>query len=85
MDTKKFCQALVALRQKHPFRRMALLMDNLIVHKTKRVQAKLKELQFQVIYNAPYQPELNAIEYVFSMVKRNYKKMKLEELMNQGN
>ena len=66
------------MRQRNPFRRMALLMDNLIVHKTKKVQAKLKELQFEVIFNAPYQPELNAIEYVFSMVKRNYKKMKLE-------
>ena len=57
-------------------------MDNLQVHKTKAVKKKLEELNFEVIWNVPYKPELNAIEYVFSMVKRNYKRMKLNSYVN---
>ena len=45
---------------------MALFMDNLIVHKTKKVKAKYKELQYEVVYNLPYSPDFNAIELVFA-------------------
>ena len=37
------------------------------------------------VWNVPYAPDLNAIEYVFSMLKRNFKKAKLNTMMNDLN
>jgi len=59
---------------------MALFIDNLTAHKTKKVMAKYKELQFATIFNVPYQPEFSAIEYVFSRAKHQYRQLKLEAL-----
>ena len=49
----KFIEFLVKLRQKYPFRKMALFIDNLTAHKTKKVIAKYKELQFATVFNVP--------------------------------
>ena len=73
INAQKFKEFLVNLRHKYPFRKIAIVMDNLQVHKTKAVQKKMRELQLEVIWNVPYSPEYNAIEYVFAMVKKNYK------------
>ena len=52
----KYIEFLVAFRQKYPFRRVCFYLDNLSVHKTKRVYKKYEELSFKTIFNAPYQP-----------------------------
>ena len=85
VDQKKFRDYLLRLRALHPFRRIVLLLDNLSSHRTKMIRKKFLELNYGVVFNVPYSPQLNAIEYVFSMVKAHYKRLKLDQLMNGGN
>ena len=64
---------------------MALVLDNLAVHKAKSVKKKMDELLMKPVWNVPYASDLNSIEYVFSMLKRNFKKAKLNSIMNTQN
>ena len=57
-------------------------MDNLSVHKSRDVQHVLELLKIRPIYNAPYYPDGNPIEFVFSMVKREYKQRKMHDILN---
>ena len=46
-------------------------MDNLRVHHNADVKNKIIEKGLEIKYNLPYSPELNPIEEVFSVIKRN--------------
>ena len=46
-------------------KRLAIVMDNLAVHKTLNVKSLMRELGFVWIYVVPYSPEYNAIELPF--------------------
>lgn len=50
-----------------------LLMDNVAFHRSKETQAALNAKGFRPLFIPPYSPALNAIENVFSVVKRAYK------------
>ena len=82
VNQKKFTEFLIRLRNKYPFRRMALFCDHLSAHKTKKVKAKYRELRYEVVFNVPYSPETNSVEHCFSIVKRRYRKDKLEAYVN---
>ena len=62
--------------------RIALYMDQLGVHKSKVTAKVYQELDIMPIFNVSYSPELNPIEGVFSQVKRNYNKQRLNKLAN---
>ena len=44
-------------------------MDNLAVYRSEKSKAEMTRLGFKVIWNVPYEPEYNPIEFVFSKVK----------------
>lgn len=50
-----------------------ILMDNYSVHHGKRVKDYLTEREVGTLYNVAYSPELNPIEEVFGVLKRNIK------------
>jgi len=54
--------------------RIYLFMDNCSIHKTKAVQAFLRDHRHcvTVIWNAPYAPNLNEIELVWGQLKRAF-------------
>lgn len=52
-----------------------LLMDNATIHKSKIFKDYVRHQKLNVIYNIPYNPETNPIEYVFGWLK-NYVKRK---------
>ena len=56
-------------------------MDNLRVHKTRDVIALMQALNMEWIFNVPYSPDYNAIEFVFSQVKKVFKELKLQSLI----
>ena len=58
-------------------------MDNLTVHKTVKVRAKMSELKIEPLYNVPYQPDYNPCEACNSKIKNYYKRMKLNRLINE--
>ena len=49
-------------------------MDNLSVHKTKRVNDLFEELEIYPIFSVPYSPQYNGIESYWFLLKQFYKK-----------
>ena len=45
----------------------------------------MDELEFRYIFNLSYSPDFNPIETVFSKVKLHYLKLRLEQLVANGN
>ena len=48
-------------------------MDNLSIYKTKDFMQKLAKYQ-NILYNSPYTPQLNPIEFAFSKIKNKVRK-----------
>ena len=79
----EFCAHLMKMRSKAGAKPIALLMDNLWVHKNARVRELMTELDIRPIYNVGYSPEFNPIEAVFSKVKRQFSSQRLHNLVTK--
>ena len=85
VNQHKFKKFMLALRNKYPFRPMAIICDNLPAHKTNLVKKASQELNLELIFNVPYSPDYNAIEFIFGKVKTAFKKKKLDSWVNELN
>ena len=74
INSENFVAFLDQLKEHMSCPEFGLYLDNLSVHKTKKVKQKLEELKIHPIYNIPYSPDFNGIESYFSQVKGEYKK-----------
>jgi transposase len=81
VNKEKFVQNLEALRRDMGRRKVAIFMDNLSVHRSRFSLDYMKELGFEPVFNLPYEPDFNPIEHVFSKVKHNFKKMRLQKIL----
>jgi len=50
------------------------VMDNIQFHHSKETQDALSRVGLGTIYTPPYSPELNAIEFAFAIIKREYRR-----------
>ena len=64
------------------YRRYVLFMDNLRVHKANVVKEYLAETGVRIIFNVPYFPQGNPIELVFAQVKREFKTLRTNQIVN---
>ena len=55
-------------------------MDNLSVHKSEKTKAEMTRLGFRHVYNVPYSPEYNPIEFVFSKVKQTFRTLRARKI-----
>ena len=62
---------------------VAIFLDNMRVHTSPEVLMKMDELQFEKVFNVPYQPDFNPAESCLSKVKNHYKREKLNKLVNE--
>ena len=62
---------------------LALFLDQLSVHKTKKVRELMQSLNINPIFNVGYSPEFNPIESVFSKVKFLFARTRLSNLVNK--
>ena len=81
VDVAKFKIYLDELRQKYFFDDICIYMDNLSAHRSKIARDHLDELSIPYIFNPPYSPDFNGIESVFSIVKSQIKKARLEKIL----
>ena len=81
IDTKKFLFFLQRLRDIYWVDDLALIMDNLSVHKCNKSKERMDELGIEYVYITPYSPHLNAIEEVWAMSKRIIKKQRYQAIM----
>ena len=70
-----FIAFLEKLVEINPGRRLAVVMDNLSAHTKSEVKEKMRGLGISWIMNVPYSPQYNAIELVFSQVKKRFKEL----------
>ena len=69
------------LRQANDDEKICLFMDNLSAHTSKKAKAEMSRLGFKAIYNVPYQPYLNPIEFCFSKFKAKFKSLRAMKLV----
>ena len=81
IKTEQFQAFIRKLSEKLGGKPFALFLDNLSVHKTNLSKELFLELQVTPIFNIPYSPQFNGIESYFSLLKHEYKKMILEQVM----
>ena len=73
VNVQKFKQYLQELRARNGDEKIALFMDNLSAHRSEKSLAEATRLGFRCIFNVPYSPEYNPIEFVFSKVKQKFR------------
>ena len=83
VDKVKFENFLKLLHQKIGKRSVYLVLDNLSVHTCDWSKHWMAHLDFKWAFNAPYFPDGNPIEFVFSIAKHNFKKAKLQAIANK--
>ena len=83
INSQDFISYLKMMRSRHHKKPLALLMDQLNVHKSWAVKPYYDALDIKPIFNVGYSPEFNPIESVFSKVKRHFKCSRLYYIVNQ--
>ncbi len=81
VNVAKFKIYLDELRQKYFFDDICIYMDNLSAHRSNIARERLDELSIPYIFNPPYSQDFNGIESVFSIVKSQIKKARLEKIL----
>lgn len=81
INQDKFISYLKDIRQKHPFRKLSLFMDNLSVHRAKNTLKKMADLKIKPIFNSPYSPDYNPVEGVIGIGKRKIKMTRLNSII----
>jgi transposase len=69
IKTENFINFMKESNEKNNNTDVYYLMDNAVVHKTKKFNSYVKENKIKVVYNAPYHSETNPIENVFLMFR----------------
>ena len=72
VDIPKFKEYIEGLRADNKDKKIAIFMDNLSVHHSRKTKEALAELEIPYVFNVAYSPELNPIELVFSQIKRHF-------------
>ena len=58
-----------------------MLLDNCSIHKAKATRAAASQLNINLIWNVPYKPAYNGIEYVWKHVKQHFKQLQLQRMV----
>ena len=85
VNVDRFLEYLAKLREANPDDKIAIFMDNLSVHTSDKAKEAMRSHGFRWIYNVPYSPEYNPIEFVFSQVKTNFRKLRAKKFMGLTN
>ena len=80
VNIQKFKQYLQELRNLNGEEKIALFMDNLSAHRSEKSKVEMGRLGFRCIFNVPYSPEFNPIEFVFSKVKQKFRSLRARKL-----
>ena len=53
-----------------------IIMDNYIIHKSKKIQDLIESAGCKILFLPPYSPDLNPIENYWAVIKSRIKKLK---------
>ena len=80
VNIPKFKGYLQELRERNGDDKIALFLDNLSAHKSDKTKTEAARLGFRLIFNVPYSPEYNPIEFVFSKVKQKFRTLRARKM-----
>ena len=80
VNIAKFKQFLQELRAKNGKEKIAIFLDNLSAHKSDKSKTEAASLGFRLIFNVPYSPEFNPIEFTFSKIKQKFRSLRARKL-----
>ena len=81
MNIPKFKEWLRELRGRNEGDPIALFLDNLSAHRSKKALNCMNELGFRWIFNVAYSPEYNPIELTFSKLKHLFRTLRAQKLV----
>ena len=81
VNKEKFQEYVDGLRAANPDDKICIFMDNLSSHTSEKSKERMKQLGFRWIFNVPYSPDFNAVEFCFSMVKRNFRQLRAKKFV----
>ena len=55
--------------------RNVIFLDNATIHSSERIKDLLNKYKVTILYNSPYSPYLNIIEYAFGFIKQSIRKI----------
>lgn len=79
------CEFLELIRKENPAKEIVIQIDNFPSHWAKKTRKKAEELDITLIFQPPYSPDLNPIEYIWKSIKREISPLLIkseEELKN---
>ena len=77
----QFSEFMQRLSAKVVDRPMTVLLDNCKIHKTRQTSEVLGREEIRVLWNVPYRPDLNGIEFVWAIAKRRFRQLQLQRMM----
>ena len=85
VNIPKFIQFLQHLLKVMKNKKFCVFMDNLSVHRSNLVRDFMMKNDIAWLFNVPYSPDTNPIENVFSIVKKRFKQLRTNQIINGGN
>jgi len=82
IKTDSFIKFIGELKEKIKNENSYYLMDNAVVHKTKKFNNYVLENKLNIVYNAPYHSETNPIENVFSIFRNKINRKENSSIEN---
>ena len=76
VNIAKFKEYLTKLREENEGEKICIFMDNLSTHTSQKSKDAMKTLGFKYVYNCPFMPDYNVIEFVFSKIKQKFKTLR---------
>ncbi len=61
------------------------MIDNAPAHRTLFNKQRAQDLKIELLFMPPYSPELNSIESLWSVIKRDFKQRALDNVMFKMN
>jgi hypothetical protein len=77
----QFSQFMERLSAVMAHRPLTVLLDNCKIHNTDSCQEVYAERAIDVLWNVPYRPDLNGIEFVWAIAKRSFRQLQLQRMV----
>jgi len=74
------CEFLELIRKHNPKKEIILQLDNFPSHWANKTKEKAEELGITLIFQPPYSPDLNPIEFIWKSIKRELSPLLIESI-----
>ncbi len=77
---EEVCEFLELIRKHNPEKEIILQLDNFPSHWANKTRERAEELDIILVFQPPYSPDLNPIEYIWKSIKRKISPLLIDTL-----